>query len=80
VQNVVLAVLLGFAQAPLYVPYIHLAQGSGGLTALQDQQLGAGIMWTFGDVPFMIAIGILVQQWLASQSDDASIAIKSQEK
>ena len=37
-------------------------------------------MWTFGDLPFMITIGILVQQWLASQSDDASIAIKSQEK
>ena len=79
-QNVVLAVLLAFAPAPLYAPYAHLAQGPGGFSALQDQQLGAGIMWTFGDLPFMITIGILVQQWLASQSDDASIAIKSQEK
>src|SRR5207248_2832359 len=76
-QNVVLAVLLAFAQTPLYVPYAHLAHGPGGLSALQDQQLGAGIMWTFGDLPFMIAIGILLQQWLASQSDDTSIAIKS---
>lgn len=78
-QNVVLAVLLGFAQTPLYVPYVHLAQGTGGFSALQDQQLGAGIMWTFGDLPFMIAIGILLQQWLASQSDEAGTAIKSQE-
>jgi cytochrome c oxidase assembly factor CtaG len=73
-------VLLGFAPAPLYAPYVHLAIARGGLSALQDQQLGAGIMWTFGDVPFMITIGILVQQWLASQSDDTSIAIKSQER
>jgi putative membrane protein len=80
VQNVVLAVLLGFAQTPLYAPYVHVAQGLGGFSALQDQQLGAGIMWTFGDLPFMIAFGILLQQWLASQSDDTSIAIKSQEK
>src|SRR6266550_6741454 len=79
-QNVVLAVLLAFAPAPLYAPYAHLAQGPGGFSALQDQQLGAGIMWTFGDLPFMITIGILVQQWLASQSDDTDIAIKSQEK
>jgi len=79
-QNVVLAVLLAFAQTPLYAPYAHLAHGPGGFSALQDQQLGAGIMWTFGDLPFMIAIGILLQQWLASQSDDTSIAIKSQEK
>jgi len=28
----------------------------------------------------MIAIGILLQQWLASQSDDASIAIKSHKR
>ncbi len=68
-QNVVLAALLGFAQVPLYA-YAHLAQWPGGLTALQDQQLGAGIMWTFGDLPFGIALATLVHRWLASQSDD----------
>jgi cytochrome c oxidase assembly factor CtaG len=76
-QNVVLAVLIGFAQVALYAPYAHLAQGPGGLSALQDQQLGAGIMWTFGDLPFGIALSILVQRWLASQSDETSIAIQS---
>ncbi len=70
-QNVVLAILLGFAQAPLYAPYVHLAAASGGIfSALQDQQLGAGIMWTFGDLPFGIALATLVHRWLASQSDD----------
>ena len=70
IQNVVLAVLIGFAQVPLYAPYAHLTLGPGGLSALQDQQLGAGIMWTFGDLPFGIAFAVLVHGWLVSQSDD----------
>lgn len=70
VQNVVLAALLGFAPAPLYAPYAHLATVPGGFTPLQDQQFGAGIMWTFGDLPFGIALSILFQRWFASQSDD----------
>ncbi len=74
-QNVVLAAVIGFAQVPLYVPYVHLATTQGVFSALQDQQLGAGIMWTFGDLPFGIALSILFQRWLAIHSDDASIAI-----
>jgi putative membrane protein len=66
-QNVVLAVLIGFASAPLYAPYAHPLSALGGLSAIQDQQFGAGIMWTFGDVPFGIAISVLVQRWLAVQ-------------
>ena len=79
-QNIVLAALLGFAPSPLYAPYAQLAVISGGLSALQDQQLGAGIMWTFGDLPFGIAFSILIQHWLASisdASDEAGIPIKS---
>ncbi len=79
-QNFVLAVLLGFAPVPLYAPYAHLIHGLGQLSALQDQQLGAGIMWTFGDVPFGIAVAVLVQQWLASQSDDTEIVPTAQAK
>jgi cytochrome c oxidase assembly factor CtaG len=70
IQNVVLAALIGFAQVPLYTPYAHLALRPGGFSALQDQQLGAGIMWTFGDLPFVIAFVVLMLGWLASQSDD----------
>lgn len=76
-QNFALAVLIGFAQVPLYAPYAHLAMMSGGFSALQDQQLGAGIMWTFGDLPFGIAFSILIQRWLASFSDDTSVSIES---
>ena len=68
-QNVVLAVVIGFAPAPLYIPYIHLTI-AGGLSTLQDQQFGAGIMWTFGDLSFGIAISVIFQQWLATQLDE----------
>ena len=77
-QDVVLAVVLGFAPVALYTPYAHLVTVAGGFSALQDQQLGAGIMWTFGDVPFVIAIFVLFQRWFATQSGDEGIAIQSQ--
>jgi cytochrome c oxidase assembly factor CtaG len=67
IQNVMLAAVLGFAQTPSYAPYAHLALGLGGLTALQDQHLGAGIMWTFGDLPFGVAFSVLLHQWLTIQ-------------
>jgi putative membrane protein len=76
-QNVMLAVLIGFAPAPLYAPYAHLPGGSGGFSPLQDQQFGAGIMWTFGDLPFGIAFSILIHRWLASQTDEAELVIQS---
>src|SRR6185437_5188873 len=74
IQNVILAALLGFAPQPLYAPYAHLALGPGGLTALQDQSLGAGIMWTVGDLPFGIAFSVLLHKWLTIQlGDDAEV-------
>ncbi len=77
-QNLVLAVLLGFAPIPLYA-YAHMTHWPGGFSALQDQQFGAGIMWTFGDLPFGIAFAMLVQQWLAaSELDETIIAAKPQ--
>ncbi len=72
-QNVMLAAVLGFSQASLYAPYAHLVTGPGGLSALQDQQLGAGIMWTFGDLPFGIALAGLVHRWLGSVSGEPEV-------
>lgn len=77
IQNVVLAILLAFSQVALYAPYAHIVTAPGGFTALQDQQLGAGIMWTFGDFPFLIAIGALILQWLATQPDSDQPALQS---
>ena len=76
-QNMALAVLLGFAPAPLYAPYAHLVTAPGGFSALQDQRLGAGIMWTVGDFPFVVVICVLGMLWLATQSDDTEITMRS---
>jgi cytochrome c oxidase assembly factor CtaG len=67
VQNVILSVVLGFAPHPLYAPYAELLHRPGGLSAHADQQLGAAIMWSVGDLPFVIAIMWLVQRWLSAQ-------------
>ena len=65
VPNVALSIFLAFAQHPLYGPYAQIAHRPGGISALADQQIGAGLMWTAGDLPFAIAIAVLVQQWLS---------------
>jgi cytochrome c oxidase assembly factor CtaG len=52
----VLAVVLGFARHPLYGHYAALAHRPGGLSALADQQLAAGIMWVPASIPFTIAV------------------------
>jgi putative membrane protein len=51
-----LAVVLGFASHPLYAHYAALAHRPGGLSALADQQLAAGIMWVPASIPFTIAV------------------------
>jgi putative membrane protein len=65
VPNVALSMYLAFAQHPLYSPYAMLSHRPGGISALADQQIGAGIMWAAGDMPFAIALAVLVQRWLA---------------
>jgi putative membrane protein len=52
----VLAVVLGFASHPLYEHYAALAHRPGGLSALADQQLAAGIMWVPASIPFTVAV------------------------
>ncbi|HYB48455.1 MAG TPA: cytochrome c oxidase assembly protein [Streptosporangiaceae bacterium] len=64
--NVGLAIFLAFAPHPLYAPYADLTHRPGGLSALADQQIGAGVMWAAGDLPFAIALALLVQHWLAA--------------
>jgi putative membrane protein len=63
VSNIGLSVYLAFAQHPLYSPYAALVHRPGGISALADQQIGAGIMWTAGDMPFAVAIAVLAHQW-----------------
>ncbi|MGA2925064.1 MAG: cytochrome c oxidase assembly protein [Solirubrobacteraceae bacterium] len=63
--NVVLAAVLAFSPDALYPYYVHLLNRPGGISALADQQIAAGIMWSAGDLPFGIAIAWLAHGWLS---------------
>jgi cytochrome c oxidase assembly factor CtaG len=48
------AIVLTFAPSPLYAPYAAAA-ATGGLSALADQRIAAGIMLVPGSIPFVVA-------------------------
>jgi putative membrane protein len=60
----VLAITFAVSTAPVYAPYAAEASRPGGLTALADQQLAAGVMWVPGSIPLAIAILFVVYRWL----------------
>jgi putative membrane protein len=60
----VLAVVLALAPSPLYGFYAHEASRPGGISALADQQIAAGIMWVPGSITFVIVIFAYVHRWL----------------
>jgi putative membrane protein len=59
-----LAIVLALATAPLYEPYAAQANRPGGISALADQHLAAGMMWVPGSIPFTIVILFTVYRWL----------------
>ncbi len=60
----VLALVLALAQTPLYPAYVSVAHRPGGISALGDQELAAGVMLGLGGIPFALAVFVLVYQWL----------------
>lgn len=59
-----LAVALALYPTVLYHPYAELASRPGGLSAMADQQIAAGIMWVPGSITFVIVIFAYVHRWL----------------
>jgi len=60
----VLALVLAFSPHPLYSHYVELAHRPGGLSALSDQQIAAGVMWVPGSVALFATIVISFYRWL----------------
>jgi cytochrome c oxidase assembly factor CtaG len=60
----ILAIVLALEPHPLYAHYAHEATRPGGISALADQQLAAGIMWVPGSVTFLIVMFAYVHRWL----------------
>jgi putative membrane protein len=61
-----LAVFIGYAPTVLYA-----YSGSGGLTAISDQQLAAGVMWVPASIPFVVVIVWIMARWF---ENDARLA------
>jgi putative membrane protein len=61
----ILAVVLALAPHPLYAHYAHEATRPGGISALADQQIAAGIMWVPGSITFLIVMFAYVHRWLS---------------
>ena len=60
----VLAITFAVSTSPVYASYAAEASRPGGLTALADQQLAAGIMWVPGSIPLAVGILFIVYRWL----------------
>jgi putative membrane protein len=59
-----LAITLVVVQHPLYGYYANLVSRPGGISALADQQLAAGVMWVLGSVAYVITFLIGFYRWL----------------
>ncbi len=60
-----LAVVLAFAPHPLYGAYAEQASRPGGISAIADQQIAAGIMWVPGSLPLLIVLFVYCNRWLS---------------
>ena len=60
----ILAIVLADASRPLYPAYASLAHRPGGLSALGDQQLAAGVMWVLGSLAYLVASVLSIYRWL----------------
>jgi putative membrane protein len=60
----VLAITLVLVREPLYSHYALLVHRPGGISALTDQQLAAGMMWVPGSISYTITVLIGVYRWL----------------
>lgn len=68
----VLAITLVVVPHPLYSAYAELAHRPGGISALVDQQLAAGIMWVPGSLAYGITIIVGLYRWLEPDAQRVS--------
>jgi putative membrane protein len=66
----VLSLVLAFAPSPLYPWYVHLAHRPGGISALADQQLAAGVMLVPGSLAMSLFVAIELYRWLGQDGTD----------
>jgi cytochrome c oxidase assembly factor CtaG len=67
----VIAITLVLVPHPIYSHYAQLAHRPGGITALTDQQIAAGMMWVPGSLAFAITMIFGFYRWLEPDSAPA---------
>jgi len=72
----VVALSLGFSGHSWYEPYYRLASRPLGISALTDQQWGAGVAWVPAAIPAEIMLDIVVLQWLRDDERKADAEVE----
>ncbi len=72
----VIAMSLGFSGHAWYAPYYDMASRPGGISALTDQQWGAGVAWVPAAIPAEIILDITVYQWLRDDERRADAEVE----
>ena len=60
----ILAIVLALAPSAFYGAYTGLQSRPGGLSALGDQDLGAGVLWVPGSIALLVAVCVNFYLWL----------------
>jgi putative membrane protein len=64
----VLSIVLALSHSALYGAYAGLSGRPGGISALADQQLGAGVLWVPGSVALLVAACVNFYLWLEPEA------------
>jgi putative membrane protein len=64
-----LSLVLAFAPSPLYPAYAHLAHRPGGISALADQQIAAGVMLGPGSLAATLYVFVGLFRWLGQDEE-----------
>jgi putative membrane protein len=73
----VLAVALAFAPEALYGAYAAETSRPGGISALADQRIAAGVMLVPGSIPLTIAALVMLNRWLEPGDGTASTEVRA---
>jgi cytochrome c oxidase assembly factor CtaG len=65
----IISLVLAFAPSPLYPGYADLASRPGGISALTDQQIAAGIMLVPGSLTMSIFVFLGLYRWLGAEEE-----------
>ena len=66
----VISLVLAFAPTPVYPYYAHLSHRPGGISALTDQQLAAGVMLVPGSLTMTIFVFVGLYRWLGEDEEE----------